>query len=146
MIQLYKASNTNHAANGDCVLRPSSCLLDMTLNGDWELELEYPLADVYQEIVEGAVLAVPAPGREKQLFRIFKAIRGSDGITAYARPVFWDSANEVFLVDVRPTEKSGQEALNILTNGTKYRGSSNIARAGTAYYVNKNLMGSFEFR
>ena len=45
MIQLYKASNTNHAANGDYVLRPSSCLLDMTLNGDWELELEYPLAD-----------------------------------------------------------------------------------------------------
>lgn len=140
MIQLYKASNTNYAANGDRVLWPSSCLLDMTLNGDWELELEYPLADAYLDIVEGAVLAVPAPGREKQLFRIYKAIRGSDGITTYARPVFWDSANEVFLVDVRPTEKSGQEALNILTNGTKYRGSSNIARAGTAYYVNKNLM------
>ena len=44
------------------------------------------------------------------------------------------------LVDIRPTDKSGQAALDILTQGTKYSGTSDITAHSTAYYQMRNLM------
>lgn len=44
-------------------------------------------------------------------------------------------------MDVRPTEKNGQQALEIMTaSNKKYKVSSNITKYETAYYVNKNLI------
>src|SRR5699024_11116059 len=42
--------------------------------------------------------------------------------------------------DTRPTDKSGQAALDILTQGTKYSGTSDITAHSTAYYQMRNLM------
>lgn len=140
MIQLYKAENTNFEFNGDYVLHPEECLLDITLNGSWDLELTYPLQDPYLELVEGAVIAAPTPMSEKQLFRIYKKVPEMTGVTVYASPIFLDAAHDVFLLNVRPTNKTGQEALDLLTAGSRYSGQSNISRASTAYYERKNLI------
>ena len=140
MIQVYAPGNTAYEKNGNYVLAPEECTLDMALNGSWEMEIVHPLSDAGMAIVEGAVIAAPVPGKEKQLFRVYQAVKSQGGITAYARPIFLDAAHDVFLIDVRPTEKSGQEALDILTNGTKYLGESDISDKATAYYQNKNLI------
>ena len=67
------------------------------------------------------------------------------GISAKARPIFMDAAGEVFLNDVRPTEKNGQNALNAMTAGqTKYKAISNITGVSTAYYVRKNLIEAIQ--
>ncbi|MFR4880334.1 MAG: phage tail spike protein [Coprococcus sp.] len=60
-------------------------------------------------------------------------------VTAYARHIFYDSAGEM-LVDVRPTDKTGQEALDIILSGTKYKAKTNIKTRSTAYYIRKNIM------
>ena len=44
------------------------------------------------------------------------------------------------LVDVRPTDKTGQEALDIILSGTKYKAKTNIKTRSTAYYIRKNIM------
>lgn len=146
MIQVYKASNTDFTMNGDLVIFPTSCEVEMNLNGEWELELEHPIDPDgnYKLLAEGNVLCVPTPVSKRQLFRIYSKKRTQKTVTVYARPIFYDSADEVFLLDTRPTSKTGQEALDILTKGTKYSGKSNIKTVTTAYYVNKNLMQALQ--
>lgn len=141
MIQIYRADNTDFSYNGDQILLPDTCTLEVALNGAWELTLTHPIDEEgrYQTILENAVVKAPSFNGE-QLFRIYEKEITDSGVTANARPIFMDSADEVFLVDSRPTGKNGQEALNILTAGTKYSGRSDITKASTAYYVRKNLI------
>lgn len=52
-----------------------------------------------------------------------------------------DARNDCWLMDVRPTEKTGQQALDIMVSSNKkYHVQSNIAKSSTAYYVRKNLI------
>ena len=44
------------------------------------------------------------------------------------------------ILDKRPTEKNGQEALDILVEGTRYTAESDITGRNTAYYERKNLI------
>ena len=39
MICIYSQNNTNYEANGDAVLEPISCDLEITINGAWSLTL-----------------------------------------------------------------------------------------------------------
>lgn len=43
-------------------------------------------------------------------------------------------------MDVRPAEKNGQEALNIMLAESGFTGKSNISKIETSYYVQKNIM------
>lgn len=140
MIQLYSPSNTNYKYNGDFVLHPIRCDLIIELNGPWSLELEHVLDDSMNSLVENAVICVDTPIGEKQLFRIYEKEKGLNTVIVYARPIFLDSANDCFIWDIRPTNKTGQQALDLLTAGTKYKGHSNITKLSTAYYINKNLI------
>lgn len=137
MIQIYKASNTAYEKNGDAILSPQKCEVD---SKTWELELVNPLDDWISLIQEGAVLKVPDFIGKEQLYRIYRKRKSDAGVTAYARPIFMDSADDHFIYDQRPTDVNGQAALNILTQGTKYKAVSNIAKKNTAYYVRKNLI------
>lgn len=128
------------------VLMPTECILHTVLNGEWSVTLTHPLDKKgrWKNIEEEAIIAAPgflldAEGKEKkQLFRISDISKTNSEITATAYPIFFDAAKDVFLLDCRPTGKTGQEALNILYNGTKYSGKSNITNATTAYYIRKN--------
>lgn len=139
MIQIYVPENTEFHKNGDAVLLPTVCELDTE---SWALTLDCPRDEDgrWGLIQEGAVLKVPTFMPEDQLFRIESCTRDDDGATATARPIFFDSKNEVMLVDIRPTDKTGQQALDILTEGTKYSGSSDITNLSTAYYQMRNLI------
>lgn len=143
MIQIYKSTNTNFEMNGDAVLNPISCNAFFKLNGAWELELQNPLDDNFPLITEDAVLSVPTPYGEKQLYRIYKIIKNMALVIAYARPIFLDAKYDCFLFDVRPTDKTGQEALNLMVaSNSKYSAKSNITRVRTAYYMRENLIAA----
>lgn len=142
MIQLYKKGNRDYDRNGDYTLAPISCYLERELNGSWELTLETPLDELgaYKDLTVEAIIKASVPEGDK-LFSVYDTDKISENsVVAYARPVFLCAANDAFLLDVRPTSKNGQEALDILTEGTAYAGSSNISTVNTAYYVRKNLI------
>lgn len=142
MIQIYDVENTNYSMNGDVVLNPESCDITAEINGAWSLELKHPIDDEerYKYIKIGAVISAPSFMPSIQLFRIYSTQKTKSYVTAYARPIFLDSQEEVFILDKRPTNVNGQQALNILTEGTPFSGSSNITASNTAYYVRKNLI------
>lgn len=143
LIQLYKKGNKNFEMNGNHILNPISCVLQQKINDTWLLTMEYPYEDTdeFSNITVESVLAVPTPDSDKQLYRIYDTVKNDESITAYARPIFLDSAKELILMDVRPTNTTGKAAIPKLFEGqSKYSGSSDITDISTAYYVRKNVM------
>lgn len=142
MIQIYDPANTDFDRNGDMVLQPSAASVHVILNGTWESTLIHPidLDGRWKYIVEEAVVKLPSFNGD-QLFRVKNTQKSDSGITAALEPIFFDSMNDCFLSDVRPTNKNGQEALNIMTApNKKYSGKSDITMIATAYYEYMNLM------
>lgn len=140
MIQIYSPGNRNYKRNGNAVLHPTVCDLEMNLRGDWQLTLENPADENINLITKEAVIKCDTPIGKDQRFRIYDYEKGEDGVSAKARPVFFDAARDAFILDKRPTNKTGQAALNILTQGTGYTAESDITEIHTAYYVRKNLI------
>lgn len=142
MIQVYSPDTTDFSHNGDMTLFPLSCELSSELNGAWELTMTHPLDDEgrWKHIVQESVIACPTFQGDKQLFRVDKAIQTDTTVEVTAYPIFFDSADDCFLMDVRPTGKNGQDALDIMMSGSKYSGQSDITTGGTAYFVRRNLM------
>lgn len=143
MIQIYKADNTDFENNGDMTLMPTAATISAELNGSWEAQLEHPLDEEgrWKFIEEGAVVKMPSFLGSDQMFRVKSREKTDSGVTAELEPIFYDSMDDCFLVDVRPTNKSGQDALDMMTApNSKYSGVSDITRASTAYYQFKNLM------
>lgn len=142
MIELFNPSNENYNKNGDVILQPIECKIRPEINGTWELSLFHPIdeEDRWKSIVEGAVLRVPSHNGS-QRFRIVRTEKRDGGIDATARPAFLDATGDCFIIDQRPTNATGQEALNaILRSNPKYTGRSNIAARNTAYYLMQNAL------
>lgn len=141
MIEVYVKGNEDYGSNGDMTLTPTTCEVELTVEGVAELTLEHPIDDLgrWEYLVNDNVIAAPTPYSKKQLFRIYDYTKTETEVTAYARHIFYDSAGEM-LVDVRPTDKTGQEALDIILSGTKYKAKTNIKTRSTAYYIRKNIM------
>lgn len=142
MIQIYKPENTNFNVNGDMPLLPDEATIHAVLNGAWSLELHHSIDEEgrWEYITEEAVVKLPSFNGE-QLFRIKKKEKTETGVTAYAEPIFMDAKEDCFLQDIRPTKKTGQEALDImLTPNRKYSAKSDIMERSTAYYEYKNFI------
>lgn len=142
MIQVYSPTNTNYEKNGDMTLMPSEATVHPILNGAWEAALTHPLdaEGRWKYIVDEAVVKMPSFNGD-QLFRIKKKEKSDSGITATMEPIFMDAMGDCFLTDVRPTNATGQEALNAMTApNSKYSGQSDILVTATAYYQYKNLI------
>ena len=137
MIEIYLKTNTNYESNGDITLEPTSCIYT---SSDKIETLEHPIDDLgrWKYINYDNVLAITRNGKKK-LYRIFNIVKSLDFITAYARPLAFDLIDHV-LIDVRPTGKTAQEALDIILSGTPFKGHSNLPGANTAYYVRKNII------
>ena len=142
MIQVYSRENTNYTANGDMTLLPTSCVLACELNGTWELTTSHPIDSDgrWKCLEEESVIACPTFQGDKQLFRVDKCIKTESSVEITAYPIFFDSADDCFLLDVRPTDKNAQDALNIMMSGSKYSGTSDIIGNNTAYFIRRNLM------
>ena len=114
MIQIYKPDNTSFDKNGDMTLMPSKAIVHTVLNGTWTAELSHPIdaGGRWRYIEDEAVVKMPSFNGD-QLFRIRKKEKSDSQITASLEPIFMDAKDDCFLVDVRPTMKNGQEALDI---------------------------------
>lgn len=141
MIQIYSKGNTRFDMNGNMVLFPKSCSVSAELNGTWKLDMVHPRDHEgrWRYIEEECIISAPTFMGDRQLFRIREIEKTDDEVTVTALPVFLDSKDDCFLMDVRPTAKNGQEALDIMTAGSKYSGQSNITSAATAYFVERSL-------
>lgn len=142
MIQIYSRGNTKYDMNGDMTLSPKSCIAEAELNGTWKMEMVHPRDQEgrWRFIEEECVISAPTFMGDKQLFRIGEAEKTDNEITVTALPIFLDSGDDHFLMDVRPTAKNGQEALDLMVSGSPYRGESDITAAATAYFVERNLL------
>ena len=142
MIQIYSPENKDYEHNGDMTLMPEEAEIHVILNGEWTATIEHPIDDEgrWKYITDNAVVKMPSFNGE-QLFRIQNKEKSDSGVSAELTPIFLDAKEDCFLVDVRPTEKSGQEALDIMTAPNKtYIAKSDIKKTSTAYYQTKNLI------
>lgn len=142
MIQIYGLENKDYEHNGDMTLMPEEAEIHVILNGEWTATIEHPIDDEgrWKYITDNAVVKMPSFNGE-QLFRIQNKEKSDSGVSAELTPIFLDAKEDCFLVDVRPTEKSGQEALDIMTAPNKtYIAKSDIKKTSTAYYQTKNLI------
>lgn len=122
-------------------LHPSDCRVNATLNGSWRLQIEHPIDDagLWRYVEVGTVLLVPSFNGD-QLFRIKQRTKSDKGVSADADPIFFDSANNVFLQNIHVVGKNAQQALTQILSGTVYRSFSNIMELHSAYYIRKNAM------
>ena len=142
MIQIYNAENKDYDHNGDMTLLPEECSVHVVLNGEWTATLEHQIDDEgrWKYINDNAVVKLPSFNGE-QLFRIKNKEKQDSGVSAELTPIFLDAKEDCFLLDVRPTEKDGQDALDIMTAQNKmYTAKSDIKKLSTAYYQTKNLI------
>lgn len=142
MIEAYRTDNTDYKKNGDMPLLPINAKVNVELNGTWTLELKHPIDNEgrWKYLEEEAVVKCPSFNGD-QLFRIKSIEKNDDSVLVRAYPIFFDSKNDCFLTDIRPTGKNGQEALSImLAPNKKYSAQSDIPRRATAYYEYMNLM------
>ena len=141
MIEVYVSTNTNYQKNGNITLTPLSCYFEMGLNGISQIELTHEYDDLgrWKYLVNDNVIAAPTPYSDKQLFRIYKREKSDDEVIVYARHIFYDNLGN-YLIDVRPTDKNGKQALDIIFSGTKFTAHSDITTVNTSYYVRKNIV------
>lgn len=141
MIQVYKADNENYENHGDMTLLPIDCTVDAVLMDAWNLELSHPLdaEGRWKYLEDGNVIKAPSFNGD-QLFRIYNTVKTDSGVTVKAEPIAMDMVGDLFLMDTRAVGKTGQEALDIIFDGTKYTGVSDIQNTSTAYFVLMNGM------
>lgn len=142
MITLFPKDMTDFSGNGRYTLFPTTAKTYSVINGEWSASLSHPIdpEGVWRQILPDAVVKMPSHNGD-QLYRIRRVERSASGVDAEMNPIFYDSAGDCFLIDVRPTGKTGQQALDAMTLANpKYSGESDIETAETAYYQYKNLM------
>ncbi|MDC4240872.1 phage tail protein [Clostridium tertium] len=137
MIEIYLKSNTNYDKNGDITLDPISCTYK---ESEKLLTLEhFQDEDGRWKYIEYENVIAIEENEKKILYRIYNVVRSLYKVIAYARPIFYDLVDKV-LLDVRPTNKLGQEAINIILAGTGFTGHSNLTTLSTSYYIRKNIV------
>lgn len=142
MIQVYTRGNENYDSNGDMTLLPTTCELSAEINGAWELTMRHPLDKKgrWKYLEEEAVISAPTFQDDHQLFRIDKCVKTDTTVKITAYPIFFDSADDCVLMDTRPMDRNGQDTLDIMMEGSRYSGRSDITTGGTAYFIRRNLM------
>lgn len=111
-------------------LIPSTATINVVLNGSWTATLKHPIDQEgrWKYIEDNAVVKMPS-FNGMQLFRVKSKKKRESDIQATLEPIFLDALGECFLVDVRPTGKNGQEALEyMLEKYPKYKAQSNILK------------------
>lgn len=140
MIQLYKPFNKNYEKNGDYVLRPSSCMMHVVLNGEWYVKLVHPIDDISENIVDGAVIKVPTLFNKDQLFIIRYVDKADYDVQVTAYPLFYMVKITSPLWDTRCVNMNGQDALNMILSGTSFKGVSDITDISTCYFNKMNRL------
>lgn len=140
-MQYYKSSNTNFNKNGDITLQLNSGTLRVELNtgiNEIEFEIPYDKQKRWKKVNEwGVVKCKVFYSKNKQLYRIYNVTKGMFGLKCSARHIFFDLIKHTIL-DNRAVATNGQRALDIILDGTKFKGHSDIELINTAYFVKLN--------
>lgn len=147
MIRLYDKKGTDFLHNGLGILKDVlSCTCTEVLNGQYDIELEYPIHGFLVEgLVEENIIKAPVgnPSGEDQLFRIKLVTKQLKRIRVYATHIFYDLSDN-FLVDVAPTNQNGNGAVNWINQRAVYAHdftcSSDIQKIASARYVRRNFV------
>lgn len=147
MICIYSKDNNEYTKNGDAVLTPISCFLQMNINGLWSLNIEHPYdnEERYKYIVEGAVIRVDLRCiRElttiQQRFRIYQYTKNMHSISAIAFPVAMESTYDSPIDNLVISNKTGVEAMALLQAYTdKYTLSTDITAQRSTSFANTNI-------
>ena len=142
-IEFYNFNNTNYENDGDVTLAPSKAIFKIKMNGICEIEIDHPYDKEgrWKIINKSGVIKAPTPYSNGQLFGIYGIKKNmlKTGITIQARHIFFDLVHAT-VDDIRAVDKNGQDALNILLQGTKFTGHSNISTSNTCYFVRDNIV------
>ena len=136
MIEVYQWNERTFSSNG----YPLECIeltLRESINGVWSVEGSVP-EESKVLINDQSVIKAPTPNG-KQLFRISHIEKADYGCTFVAYPLAMDLSN-IIVRDRRPTNATGQQALNALLQGTDFTGESDITDANTAYWEMHNII------
>lgn len=145
MIKIFDENDKDFSSAGNIVINPTKCLeyKKKSLNG-WYIEVEMPIK--YKEYIKKDKLCVIKTKSKlnPQAFRIGENIKYTNRkITFIADHVMFD-AKDYFLVDVRPTNLNGINALNYINqrtdNVSPFTMYSNVENVDTAYFIRKNLL------
>lgn len=149
MIKIFDATDTDFSTNGNIVINPLKCLeyKKKSLNG-WYIEVEIPIK--YIDYIEKDKLCVVKTKSKirPQAFRIGDTIKKTNRkISFTANHVMFD-AEDYFLLDVRPTNMSGAEAIEYINQRTDKNSpfiiSSNVEAINTEYFVRKSLLEAWQ--
>ncbi len=159
-IHVYDGRCTKDAdfhTNGLAMLKPISRKLRQELNGRYDIEFTIDIDDFskYKYFCDNAIIKAPIRYHDEiiyQLMRIKSVTKtmsstGANRLKISARHIFYDN-NDKLLIDVRPTSKSGKDALDWIHshtfNGwrpedTRFTYSTDITAVTSAEYKNKSL-------
>ena len=93
-MKLFASSATTFATNGLGILSDAiSCIVYQVLNGEYELQMEYPVDGIhFSEIAQRSIItAKPDKISDEQPFRVYRITKPLNGIvTIYARHIAYD--------------------------------------------------------
>lgn len=145
MIKIFDANDRDFSTAGNIIINPLKCkeYKKKSLNG-WYIDVEIPIK--YREFIKKDKLCVIKTKSKlnPQAFRISEDISyTSRKISFKANHVMFD-AEDYFLVDVRPTNQNGSNALNYINertdNVSPFKIFSNVENINTAYFIRKSLL------
>ncbi|NGT56558.1 peptidoglycan DD-metalloendopeptidase family protein [Clostridium perfringens] len=142
-MQYYKIDNYNFTKNGDITLQPIDGKLRLELNtglNEIEFELGYDKEKRWTKLEEWGVIKTDVfYSKNKQLYRIYNIDKSMFSLKIKARHIFFDLVKHNIL-DTRAVACNGQQALERILEGTKYKGHSDIDRINTCYFYVTNIV------
>ncbi|MBY6916063.1 phage tail spike protein [Clostridium botulinum] len=147
MIKLFGANETNFKHCKWVLSEVLSVYITETTEGNFELDLEYPLFDsknLSRYLIRGNIISVPCyDNRPDQLFKIRKANKSTENkvITVYAEAIGRADADNNYIPGLEvPKWKTRKEALQIvLNNRADKRRNYTIGSLDTSTNTNVNL-------
>ena len=119
---LFPSTATDFSTLGECRLPDAeSCTVTEKLNGQYELEMVYPIdGRNYKEISDDMIIAVvPSDGAKKQAFRIYRHDATLDGKCVFnARHISYQ-LNYIPITPVSGTTANAQTMLNAIKNAAQ---------------------------
>lgn len=155
MITVHSKNTTVFNNNGLGVLEPDSCILSVTINGGWELVLEFPIDEEkkYEIIKEDCILKIDniqiikEQTSSYQLFRIDDMIKMFDKISVHAFPIVLEARYDAVIEELKTEKKTATATLQdisayLTAHGvTKYTITSDYTKSGATPRQKK---GTFE--
>lgn len=152
MIHLFKPTTTKNELienNGDFILDhiTKSAKITEELNGNYTLDLTLIIdksfdSKCYDLISESSIIKIDDENGY-EYFRIASVIKNKNYIDVFARHITISDILTMWLEDVRPENKNGNDALNWIFNNATTKNNftvrSDISTYNTAYYLNKNV-------